>query len=170
MNVLYFPNEATTFLLKPHFHIANYNKRIINLQFLCFIFIAEPSDFSSADVQRVTNPCSPNPCAEGYFCAINHRCQSDTQACTPFTCQPGCVVGDRPSFVVSEGGGVRVSLVTETGRNCFGYFNCSQANSQSDSSQVTALGGTEVTGGYTPVHLHCEEQKDCVVSNTTYSE
>ncbi len=138
---------------------------------LCFILTAEPSDFTFRDVQRVTNPCSPNPCAEGYFCAINHRCQSDTQTCTPYTCQPGCVVGDRPSFVVSEGGGVHVSLVTNSERNCFGYFNCSQDNARSDNSyQVTALGGTEVTGGNSPVHLHCEEKMDCIVNGTTYSE
>ena len=77
------------------------------------------------------NPCDPNPCAEGFFCSINRLCTSEDQSCTPYNCQPGCVVGTKPSIVLPKSGGVRVSLVSHSRRRCHGYLNCS---STADSS------------------------------------
>lgn len=82
-------------------------------------------------------------------------------------------MGDKPSFVVPEGSGVRVSLITETGRgNCFGYFNCSSDFSETTQSTVTevnALGGTQVLPSQRsrrPVYSYCEEASRCTVEGS----
>ena len=75
--------------------------------------------------EKINNPCDPNPCAEGFFCVINRHCRSQDQSCTSYECQPGCVVGAKPGFILPEGSGVRVSLVSHSEMRCFGYFNCS---------------------------------------------
>ena len=137
-----------------------------------FLFSTEPSTYVTSGSSPISNPCDSNPCAEGYFCAINHECQSDRHACTPYSCQPGCVVGDKPSFVLPEGSGVRVSLVTETGRgNCFGYFNCSSdfGTTQATTTEINALGGTRVLPSYMsrrPVYSYCEKASRCHVDET----
>lgn len=87
----------------------------------------EPSvygnDVVSPIASMIHNPCDPNPCAEGFFCSINRMC-GDDQSCTPFNCQPGCVIGMRPGIVLPKSSGVRVSLVSRTQYGCYGYLNC----------------------------------------------
>lgn len=80
------------------------------------------SDVVSTLGDMIHNPCEPNPCTEGYFCSINRMCH-ENQGCTPFECQPGCVVGTSPGIVLPRSEGVRVSMVDEYG--CHGYINCS---------------------------------------------
>lgn len=136
-----------------------------------------PSNVTRKAALVIENPCDPNPCAEGYFCAINHKCQTREQGCTPFICQPGCIIGDRPSFVIPEDSGVRVNLITSSDRTCFGYFNCSvvrqgMAESQFDGSDDSpaAIGGTSLSRGFLPAYSHCENGSTCMVNGNTLGQ
>ena len=132
-----------------------------------------PSSVTYKDALVIENPCDPNPCAEGYFCAINHKCQAREQGCTSFSCQPGCIIGDRPSFVVPEYSGVRVNLVTNSDRQCYGYFNCStvrQGASERSGETPAAIGGTALPQGIQPINSHCENGSTCNVDGSTKCE
>ena len=138
--------------------------------------LIEPSPVSYKAALVIENPCDPNPCAEGYFCAINHKCQTREQGCTSFSCQPGCIIGDRPSFVVPEDSGVRVNLITDSSRSCYGYFNCSivrqgMTGRPGGSDEIpAAIGGTALSGGFQPVHNHCESGSTCMVDGAMKGE
>ena len=140
------------------------------------VFPTEPSPVSYKAAIVIENPCDPNPCAEGYFCAINHKCQTREQGCTSFSCQPGCIIGDRPSFVVPEDSGVRVNLITDSSRSCYGYFNCSivrqgTTGRPGGTDEIpAAIGGTALSGGFQPVHNYCESGSTCLVDGAMKGE
>ena len=73
----------------------------------------------------IDNPCDPNPCKEGFFCAINRMCTNNDEGCTSYECQPGCVVGTKPNMILPKSRSLRVSLVPNSDNRCFGYINCS---------------------------------------------
>ena len=111
------------------------------------------------------NPCDPNPCTDGFYCSINHMCRSGDFTCSAYSCRPGCMLGERPSFVVPSKSAVRVTLVSDTG-SCFGYFNCT---SEVAGSLPPALALDSGDSGYgdvvarnVPVLKYCEEEElDC---------
>ncbi len=91
----------------------------------------QPSEYGDDIISRIenviSNPCDPNPCAEGYFCGINRNCDNEGQdlACTLYECRPGCLVGARPGIVLPKTSDVRVSLLSRPEYRCYGYINCS---------------------------------------------
>lgn len=83
------------------------------------------NDVVSPIGDSVHNPCYPNPCAEGFFCSIDRTCEGNNKGCTPFICQPGCIIGTTPGIILPKSNSVRVSLVSHSQNGCFGYLNCS---------------------------------------------
>lgn len=75
-------------------------------------------------ITMINNPCDPNPCTSGFYCVINRLCDATVDRCTPYECQPGCVVGNPPGITFIKGSAVRVSLLSNSTSRCFGYFNC----------------------------------------------
>lgn len=101
----------------------------------------EPSIYGNDTISPIAhlldNPCDPDPCAEGFFCSINRICDDGDQSCTPYVCQPGCVVGTKPSIVLPKSGGVRVALVSHSSYRYHGYMNCSSTAEGSCDINVT---------------------------------
>ena len=88
----------------------------------------QPSLLGSDPISRIENiienPCDPNPCSEGFFCEINRNCDSD---CTPYKCQPGCVIDANSGTVLPRSSGIRVPLLSNDPCRCHGYVNCTTA-------------------------------------------
>lgn len=135
----------------------------------CALPYAAPSTHHTSEVSTVINPCDPNPCAQGFFCSINHMCQSEEQfACSPYSCQPGCIVGETPAFVLPTKSAVRVSLVASN-ESCYGYFNCSPLSSSS-AVRASIVGFSSDGGHSQPLMKHCEDKTGCTINGSTYGE
>ena len=135
----------------------------------CTLLHTAPSTHHTSEVSTVMNPCDPNPCAQGFFCSINHMCQSEEQfACSPYSCQPGCIVGETPAFVLPARSAVRVSLVASN-ESCYGYFNCSPLSSSSV-VRASHVGFSSNDGASQPLMKHCEDETGCTINGNVYSE
>ena len=88
----------------------------------------EPSEYGSDIISPIStainDPCESKPCSDGFFCSTNRLCNAGDQSCTPYDCQPGCVVGTQPTIVLPRSGGVRVALVSRSKYRYHGYMNC----------------------------------------------
>ena len=75
-----------------------------------------------------------------------------------------------------EDSGVRVNLITDSSRSCYGYFNCSivrqgMEGTTGGSDEIpAAIGGTALSGGFQPVHNHCEGGSTCMVDGEMKGE
>jgi hypothetical protein len=74
---------------------------------------------------------------------------------------------------VPEDSGVRVNLITDSSRSCYGYFNCSivRQGMPGGSDEIpAAIGGTALSAGFQPVHNHCEGGSTCMVDRAMKGE
>lgn len=58
---------------------------------------------------QVSSPCKGNPCGFSNICTTNKNCLSGGN-CLPYTCTPGCKLGEVSDFVVPEGSYVRIPM------------------------------------------------------------
>ncbi|XP_049826537.1 reversion-inducing cysteine-rich protein with Kazal motifs isoform X2 [Aethina tumida] len=73
-----------------------------------------PSEYNQRITGQVTSPCKGNPCEENEICLINKNCILGTN-CQPFTCVPGCKLGEVSDYMVPEGTYVRIPIPNKHG-------------------------------------------------------
>ncbi|XP_063243675.1 reversion-inducing cysteine-rich protein with Kazal motifs isoform X2 [Bacillus rossius redtenbacheri] len=73
----------------------------------------------------VTSPCRPSPCNSSQVCLVNHDC-SPGRRCAPYSCKPGCKLGEVSQYMVPAGTLVLVPL-SRSGllRSCHSVCQCS---------------------------------------------
>ncbi|XP_060637465.2 reversion-inducing cysteine-rich protein with Kazal motifs isoform X1 [Anolis sagrei] len=102
---------------------------------------------SSLDnIEDVTHPCNPNPCAANELCEVNRKgCQPD-EPCLPYFCVQGCKLGEASDFIVRQGTLIQVpSSSGEVG--CYKICTCSQSGLLENCME-----------------MHCvDHQKSCIV-------
>lgn len=122
----------------------------------------QPSLHGSDPISRIenviVNPCDPNPCGEGFFCEISRNCDSESQDCTPYECQPGCVVEANSGTVLPRSSGVRVPLLSNQPCRCHGYVNCSTATEYF--CKCTQLRNTSYVAIYIYIIIHISTSEE----------
>lgn len=88
-----------------------------------FLAHTAPSPYTSEQSTITHNPCSSNPCASGFKCAINKDCLSSDTTCAPYKCLSACQLGLSPPTILEELEVVHVATVPDGDRECFGYVN-----------------------------------------------
>ncbi|GFX27529.1 reversion-inducing cysteine-rich protein with Kazal motifs [Trichonephila clavipes] len=79
---------------------------------------------------EITHPCKPNKCDQHDVCMVDRNCLSN-QKCSPYTCIPGCRMGDVSQLIVPRNSFVRVPSKTR-GPQCHMVCYCNQDNEIED--------------------------------------
>ncbi|XP_023238948.1 reversion-inducing cysteine-rich protein with Kazal motifs-like [Centruroides sculpturatus] len=70
-----------------------------------------PSKYQNHLIE-VTTPCVPNPCYEDEVCIVIHTCLFG-RGCLPYSCVPGCRMGQRSNLVVARGTYVQLPMTPD---------------------------------------------------------
>ena len=88
-------------------------------------------------------------------------CRGGDHTCSPYSCQPGCTIGDQPGLTVPNKSGVKVPWLTkdeEYDEECFVYFNCTKDPDAPEDWDVQLD------------YQYCEKQDRCIVGNHSFGE
>ncbi|UYV75059.1 hypothetical protein LAZ67_12002264 [Cordylochernes scorpioides] len=77
----------------------------------------------------ITSPCKPNPCNGSQVCVVNRNCQRGYH-CRPYTCVPGCRLGDKSKVVVPANSYLRT--LSPTKANCQKVCKCNHRGETED--------------------------------------
>ncbi|XP_063778841.1 reversion-inducing cysteine-rich protein with Kazal motifs [Pseudophryne corroboree] len=74
--------------------------------------------------EEVTHPCNPNPCPTNELCEVNRKDCLPGDPCLPYSCTPGCKLGEASEFLVRQGDLIQVPS-GEVG--CYKICTCGQS-------------------------------------------
>nr|CAD7455214.1 unnamed protein product [Timema tahoe] len=122
----------------------------------------------------VTSPCKGAPCNSSEVCLINRRC-SPGSSCLPYTCVPGCKLGEVSQYIVPEGSYVRIPAMTSGMKSCLKICQCS-ANGVIEHCQPMPcyplnsclIGSRKIEHG-TTFHIDCK-LGSCYAGELSYSK
>lgn len=82
-----------------------------------------PSEYDYPRItEQVSSPCKGNPCEDNEICLINKNCIHGG-SCKPYTCVPGCKLGEVSQYMVPEGTYVRIPIPNNP-KGCLKICKC----------------------------------------------
>lgn len=89
----------------------------------------QPSEntYQRIDAQ-VSSPCKGDPCEPGEVCTVNRNCLLGRK-CLPYTCTPGCKLGEVSEYVVPDGIYVRIPI-PKNPKGCLQICKCTNGQIQ----------------------------------------
>ncbi|XP_066254159.1 reversion-inducing cysteine-rich protein with Kazal motifs [Euwallacea similis] len=73
---------------------------------------------------QVSSPCKENPCDHNEICLINRNCDHGAD-CKPYSCQPGCKLGEVSQYMVPHGSYVRIPIPNNP-KGCLKICKCNR--------------------------------------------
>ncbi|XP_071445131.1 reversion-inducing cysteine-rich protein with Kazal motifs [Hetaerina americana] len=90
-------------------------------------------------VDLVTAPCKINPCGISEVCIVNRSCIPG-KPCLPYSCVPGCRLGELSTYVVPKGSFMQIPVSANMkDRGCYKVCQCSSASSLISSGGMTSV-------------------------------
>lgn len=75
---------------------------------------------------QVSSPCKGDPCEPNEICSVNKNCHLGSR-CQPYTCTPGCRLGEISEYTVPEGTYVRIPIPNNP-KGCLKICRCTRGN------------------------------------------